>query len=266
MNILNMSSLVSSIIVAGFLLFQFQYSYGTNTGDDRIELDNILAKYWSWWSNSPEDQPENNPKCSMGIDTEDSFVFYINPFEIGDVAYDCTDQPIPKGYSIMFPLLISFCSQGDKGLYNKPYQEIRDCALDLDRGKIKGIVSIDDKVIVNLQKDNGNGIDMKPNSTNSLLQSKYYKEIFPTNFVNILASSNTTFTNNWEKPEEFKNSPIYYKAVEHCDCVIIDTNELNPGNHTLKYIVDSVGGESSNNAADKGWKFISTAEYRFAVK
>ena len=78
----------------------------------------------------------------------------------------------------------------------------------------------------------------------------------PSDYVNLLASSNTTIPNNWEKPEEFKNSPIYYKAVEHCDCAIIDQIELNPGNHTLKYIVDSVGGESSINAADKGWKFI----------
>ena len=88
----------------------------------------------------------------------------------------------------------------------------------------------------------------------------------PSDYVNLLASSNTTIPNNWEKPEEFKNSPIYYKAVEHCDCVVIDTNELSPGNNTLKYIVDSVGGESSINAADKGWKFISTAAYQFAVK
>lgn len=261
-----MFSLASCVTIVGLLLFQLQYSYGINTGDDMIEFNKILAKYWAWWDNSPEDQPENNPECSMGIDTEDSFVFYINPFAIGDVVYNCTDEPIPKGYSIMFPLLTSFCSQGDKGLYNKPYQEILDCALDLERGKLRGIVSIDDKVIVNIQKDNGNGIDMKPNSTNNLIQSKYYKEIFPNGFVNFLASSNTTFPNNWEKPEEFRNGPVYYKAVEHCDCIIVDTDELSLGNHTLKYIVDSVGGQSSINAADKGWSFTSTVEYQFAVK
>lgn len=261
-----MLSLFSCIIAVGFLLFQFQYSYGINTGNDPIELEKILAKYWNWWNNSPEDQPEENPKCSMGIDTEDSFVFYVDSFQAGDLIYDCTDKPIPKGYSIMFPILTSFCSQGDKGLYNKPYQEIRDCSLDLDRGNIKGIVSIDDKVIVNLNKDNGNGIDMKPNSTKTLLQNKYYKEIFPSDFVNLLVTSNHTAPNNWEKPEEFKNSPIYYKAVEYCDCVVIDTNELSPGNHTLKYIVDSVGGQSSINAADKGWKFISNATYQFVTQ
>ena len=53
MNMLNMLSLISCIIAAGFLLFQFQNIYGINTGDDLIKLDNILAKYWSWWSNSP---------------------------------------------------------------------------------------------------------------------------------------------------------------------------------------------------------------------
>jgi hypothetical protein len=262
-----MRSLLSCIIVLLLLLFQFQYSFGISAArNNSVELQNILAKYWSWWSNSPEDQPEKNPKCSMGIDTKDSFVFYLEPFEIGDVAYSCTDKPIPKGYSIMFPILTSFCSQGDKGLYNKPFQEIRDCALDLDRGSIKGIVSLDDKVIVNMNKDNGNGIDMKPKLTNNSDQSNYYKEIFPTVFVDLLATKNTTIPNNWEKPEEFKNSPIYYKAVAHCDCVIIDTNNLSPGNHTLKYIVDSVGGQSSINAADKGWKFISTAKYQFAIK
>ena len=128
------------------------------------------------------------------------------------------------------------------GLYSKPFQEIRDCALNLDRGRIKGIVSLDDKVIVDMSKDNGNGIDMKPKLTNNSDQNNYYKEIFPTGFVDLFATKNTTLLNNWEKPEEFKNSPIYHKAVEQCDSVIIDTNNLSPGNHTLKYIVDSVEG------------------------
>lgn len=261
-----MLSLFCCFFAVGLLLFQFQYSYGINTGKDPIALEKILAEYLSWWTNSPEDQPEKNPKCSMGIDNEDSFVFYLDSFEAGDIAYNCSDMPIPKGYSIMFPILTAFCSQGDKGLYNKPYQEIRDCALDLDRGKIKGIVYLDDKVIVNMGKNNGNGIDMKQKSTNNLPQNNYYKEIFPSDFVNLLASSNTTLVNNWEKPEEFEKSPVYYKAVEHCECVIIDTSDLSPGNHTLKYIVDSVGGESSINTADKGWKFISNATYRFVTQ
>jgi hypothetical protein len=261
-----MLSLFCCIVAVGLLLFQFQYTYGVNTGNDHIALEKILGKYWSWWTNSPEDQPEKNPKCSMGIDNEDSFVFYLNSFDAGDLAYNCTDEPIPKGYSIMFPILSSLCSQGDKGLYTKPFQEIRDCALDLDRGKVKGIVFLDGKLIVNMTKDNGNGIDMKPKSANNLTQNKYYKEIFPSDFVNLLASSNTTLANNWEKPEEFEKSAVYYKGVEHCECVIIDTSDLNPGTHKLKYIVDSVGDQSSINAADKGWEFMSNATYQFVTQ
>jgi hypothetical protein len=254
------------VIVVGFLLFQVQYSYGFESGKDSNELAKILAKYWSWWSNSQEDQPEKNPRCSMGIDTLDSFVFLLNPFEVGDVSYNCSDSPIPKGYSMMFPILTAFCSQGDKGLYNKTYQEVRDCALNLDRGKIKGIVSIDDKVIVNITKDNGNGIEMKGILKNNLPQYDYYKEIFSNEFVNLLTTSNTTIPLNWEHPEEFEKGPIYYKAVEHCECVIIDTNDFVPGNHTLKYIVDSMGGKSSIVAADTGWKFRSTATYEIVTQ
>jgi len=254
------------IIASALLLSLFQYSYGINSEKNHIELDKALAKYWSWYSNSPEDQPEKNPKCSMGIDSEDSLVFYLDTFDAGDVKYNCTDNPVPRGYSIMFPILTSFCSRGDVGLYNKSYQEVRDCALDLDRGKVKGVVALDGKVIVNVSKDNGNGIDMKANSTDGPNQNNYYREIYPKGFVDLLATKNTTLPNNWQKPEEFKNNPVNYQAVEHCDCVVIDTNRLSPGNHILKYIVDSVGGQSSINAADKGWKFISTAEYQFAIK
>src|SRR5919112_746544 len=102
----------------------------------------------------------NNPKCSIHIDTNNSIVFLLNPFEAGDNSYDCTENPIPQGYSLLFPLLTSWCSQGDVGLYGKPYEEIRDCALSLDRGTIKGNVAIDGKEIVDIFIDNANGIDM----------------------------------------------------------------------------------------------------------
>jgi hypothetical protein len=261
-----MLSFFLCIIAVGFLIFQFQHSYGVDSVNNSTQLEKILAKYWSWWGNSPEDQPEKNPICSMGTDKNDSFAYFLNPFEVGDVAYDCTSSPIPKGHSIMFPLLTAFCSQGDNGLYKKSYEEIRDCTLNLDRGKVKGIVTLDDKVIVNISKDNGNGIDMKPKLINNLPQYNYYKEILPTGFVDLLTTNKTQFPTNWEKPEEFAKNPIYYKAVVHCDCVIIDPSNLSPGKHTLKYIVDSVGGKSSIDSADKGWKFISNSTYQFETQ
>jgi hypothetical protein len=261
-----MLSFFFCLIAVGFLIFQFQHSYGVDPGNNSTELEKMLGKYWSWWFNSPEDQPEKNPICSMGTDKNNSLVFFINPFEVGDVAYNCTSSPIPRGHSIMFPLLTAFCSQGDNGLYKKSYEEIRDCTLNLDRGRIKGIVTLDDKVIGNISKDNGNGIEMKPKLINNLPQYNYYKEILPSAFVDFLATKNTTNPSNWQKPEEFEKSPIYYKAVVHCDCVIIDTSDLGPGKHTLKYIVDSVGGKSSIDSADKGWKFRSTATYQIATQ
>lgn len=261
-----MLSLFFCLIAVGLLIFQFQVSYGVDSGNNSTELEKILAKYWSWWENSPEDAPEQNPLCSIGDDKNESLVFFINPFEVGEVAYDCTSMPIPKGHSIMFPLLTAFCSQGDNGLYKKSYEEIRDCTLNLDRGKLNGIVTLDDKVIVNISKDNGNGIEMKPKLINNLPQYNYYKEILPTAFVDLLVTNNTAFPTNWEKPEEFAKSPIYYKAVVHCECVIIDTGDLSPGKHTLKYIIDSVGGKSSIDSADKGWKFVSNARYQFETQ
>jgi hypothetical protein len=254
------------LVLVLVLIFQIRPIYGIGLPKDSPELQTILAKYWSWWGNSPEDDPEKDPTCSMGIDSEVSSVFFVNPFEVGDVFYDCTGSPIPKGYSIMFPLLAAFCSQGDKGLYNKSYDEIRECTLNLDRGKVRGIVSIDDKAIVNISKDNGNGIDTKPVLKNFLPQYSYYKEIFSNNFVDLLTTNNTIFANNWEHPEEFEKHPVNYKAVVHCECVIIDSNDISPGNHTLKYTVNSVGGKSSIDAADTGWQFTSTPIYHFTVK
>ena len=64
--------------------------------------------------------------------------------------------------------------------------------------------AIDGKEIVDIFIDNGNGIDMDKNKkvVNNLPQSsQYYKEIFSEEFVDILATSNTTMANNWEKDD-----------------------------------------------------------------
>ena len=97
------------------------------------------------------------------------------------------------------------------------------CALNLDRGIIKGNVAIDGKEIVDIFIDNGNGIDMNKNKkvVNNLPQSsQYYREIFSKEFVDILATNNTTIKNNWET-EEYKKNPTYYNGIVHCDCIII---------------------------------------------
>jgi hypothetical protein len=153
------------------LIFYFQiysvYGIEKEIQSNNRELVQILQNYWQWFGNSPEDSPDNNPKCSMHIDTNNSIVFLLNPFEAGDNSYDCTEPQIPQGYSLLFPLLTSWCSQGDVGLYGKPYEEIRDCALSLERGTIKGNVVIDGKEIVDIFIDNANGIDMDKNKKSS---------------------------------------------------------------------------------------------------
>jgi hypothetical protein len=231
-----------------------------------VKLDNLLGKYWSWWQNSPEDAPENNPKCSMHANVNDSFIFFMNPFETGNTTFDCSDDPISKGYSIMFPLITSFCSQGDKGLYGGSYEEIRSCALDLDRGVINGVVSINGKEVVNIIVNNGDGVSTKPIVKNELPILNYYHNILSKQFVDLSVTKNTTIPNNWEKPQEFENNPIYYKAVVHCECIIINSTELREGANTLKYTTDSTGGKSSINLSDKGWSFVSVTTYKFTVR
>ena len=88
--------------------------------------------------------------------------------------------------------------------------------------------------------DNSNGIDMqkKKKVVNNLPQNQYYKEIFSEEFVDILATSNTTMANNWEK-DDYKRNPIYYNGVMYCDCILIDTTELNIGLHDLQYTISA---------------------------
>jgi hypothetical protein len=249
-------------------MLSIQSSYGieNTTRTDLIDHEKILGKYWSWWVNSPDDSPEANPKCSVDIDTQDSFVFLLDSFAADDAVYNCSGYPIPKGYSILFPLLTSFCSQGDNGLYGASYDKILDCSLNLDRGKVRAIVSINDKEIVNIIKDNGNGIEMKGRLQNNLPQLKYYKEIVPTKFVELLVTSNNTSPTNWEKPQDFEKGPINYNAVFHCDCVIIDTGELTPGDYVLKYIVNAEAGKSTINLSDEGWQFRSNTTYHLLIQ
>jgi hypothetical protein len=256
-------------ILFAFSFLQIYNSYGIEkmiqTNDE--DLVQILEQYWQWWSNSPDDNPDNDPICSLHSNKEYSVTFLQNPFETGDTSYDCTENPIPQGNLIFFPLITSFCSQGDVGLIDKPYNQISNCALNLDRGTIKGKVIIDGNEIVNLLINNGNGIDMDKNKKiiNNFPQTKHYKEIFSKEFVDILASNNTIHTNNWET-DDYKTRSVHYNGVVHCDCIIIDTNELEKGSHNLQYIVSAKAEPPSPNLIADKWDFTSTTNYKFVLK
>jgi hypothetical protein len=256
-------------------IFQIDHSYGieneTKENDDD-KLLKVLEKWWMWWSNTPEDHPDipetPKPICSIDIDTEYSFVFLQDPFDMGKNSYDCTGNIIPKSYSILFPLLTSFCSQGDNGLVGKSYEEIRDCTLNLNRGAIKGNVLVDGKEIVNIFINNGNGMDIlsgKKVIQNSL-QPTYYKEIFSKDFIKILATNETTYKLNWANPDEFKHSPVIYKGVIYCDCIIINMAELKSGIHTIEYRVSAVATNPSPNLMSEGWNFNSNTIYKFTIQ
>ena len=152
-------------------------------------------------------------------------------------------------------------------MYGKPYEEISNCALSLDRGTIKGKVVIDGKEIVDVFIDNGNGIDMNKNKkvVNNLPQFPYYKEIFAKEFVNILATSNTTFPNNWEK-DEYKENPIYYKGVVHCDCILLDTDKFDMRQHTLEYTISAKAEPPSPNLMTDKWDFTSNTNYKLVIQ
>lgn len=253
-------------------LFYFQivniYGIENETQSDKNEqLVPILEKYWQWWGNSPEDTPDNNPTCSIRISENLSFVFLQNSFETDNTSYDCTNTPISQGYSILFPLITSFCSQGDVGLFDKPLKEIKDCALNLDRGTIKGKVTLDGKKIVDISIDNSNGIDMDKNKkvSNNLLQNQHYKEIFSKNFIDFLVTNKTIFLNNWEK-EDYKIKPVYYNGIIHCDCIILDTSKWNPGNHTLEYIISAKAESPSPILITDRWDFVSTTKYKLIIQ
>jgi len=256
------------LILVFFVQLHFSYGLENEVQNDNKELVKVLENYWQWWSNSPEDNPDNEPSCSININTNYSFVYLQNPFETGDTTYDCIENPIPKGYFIFFPLITSFCSQGDVGLSGASYEQIRNCALNLDRGIIKGTVIIDGKEVVDVSIDNGNGISMNNNKNiiNNLPESSsYYQEIFSQEFINILATNKTIHENNWEN-DEYKTHPVYYNGVVHCDCIIIDTSGWNTGSHTLEYTVSAKAAPPSPNLIADKWDFTSTTNYKLVIQ
>jgi hypothetical protein len=245
-----------------------QNSYGLeNSTTENPKLVEILERYWQWWSNSPEDNPDNDPKCSIDFDRKNSFIYLQNPFGSGNTNYDCTENPIPHGYYILFPLITSFCSQGDVGLKDKPYEEVRNCVLNLDRGTIKGKVMLDGNEIVNLFIDNGNGIDIveKKQIVNNLPDNRYYKEIFSQDFVDILATNNTIHINNWEN-DEYKSGAVYYKGVVHCDCIIINTRDMEVGTHSLEYLISANAKPLSQFFIADQWDFTSNTNYKLKIQ
>jgi len=263
-----MFKLIISIVLLMFIYLQLYntYGYSMEVQNDEISLVKILERYFQWWINSPEDNPDSSPICSMNIDKEYFFIFLQNSFETENTNYDCTKNPITKGYSILFPLIASFCSEGDAGLPNTSYEQILNCALNLDRGIIKGNVILDGKEIVNIYIDNGNGIDMKKDKKiiNNLPQT-YYREILSKEFVDILATNKTTIKNNWAT-QEYNKHPIYYNGIVHCDCIIIDTNKFSLGDHTLEYIVYAKANPPSPTLPVDKWEFKSTTKYKLTVQ
>jgi hypothetical protein len=257
------------VILTFIFYFQTHSVYGIEKEiqSNNKELVQFLQNYWQWWGNSPEDTPDNNPKCSIHIDTNNSIVFLLNPFETGDNSYDCTENTIPYGYLIFFPLLSSWCSQGDVGLFDKSYNELKNCAFNLQRGTIQGKILFDNKEIVNMFIDNSNGIDMqkKKKVVNNLPQNQNYKEIFSEEFVDILATSNTTMTNNWEK-DDYKRNPIYYNGVMYCDCILINTTELKIGLHDLQYTISAKADPPSPTLIADRWDFTSNTNYKLVIQ
>jgi hypothetical protein len=56
------------------LIFYFQtysiYGIEKENQTNNKQLVQFLQNYWQWFGNSPEDSPDNNPKCSIHIDTK----------------------------------------------------------------------------------------------------------------------------------------------------------------------------------------------------
>lgn len=263
-----MSLSLVSIVFIVLIYFQIYSSYGVERAfqNEDISFVKILERYWQWWINSPEDNPDMDPKCSMNIDKEYSFIFLQNSFETENTNYDCTESTISKGYSILFPLITSFCSEGDAGLPNTSYEQILNCALNLDRGIVKGNVFLDGKEIVDISIDNSKGIDIEKNKkiTNNLNQT-YYKEILSKELIDILATNKTTIKNNWAT-EEYNIHPVYYNGIIHCDCIIINTNEFNIGDHTLEYIIYAKAEPTSPTLPVDKWEFKSTTTYKLKIQ
>ena len=261
-----MKKFIIIIFLINFFVIHNSYSIENSQKYDS-KLIHVLESYWQWWLNSPEDNPDNDPKCSIEINKNYSVVFLQNPFESEDNSYDCTENPIPYGYSIFFPLLSSWCSQGDVGLFDKSYDELKNCAFNLQRGTIQGKILFDDKEIVNIFIDNSNGIDMqdKKKVVNNLPQNQYYKEIFSEEFVDILATNKTIFVNNWEK-DDYKRNPIYYNAVMYCDCILINSSELGIGHHNLQYTISAEAKPPSPNFVADQWSFTSRTNYQLLIQ
>ena len=257
-----------SIIFIVLIYYQISYSYSVDSEirNENASMVKILERYWQWWINSPEDNPDMTPKCSMQIDKEHSFIFLQNSFETENTDYNCTDSPITKGYSILFPLITSFCSEGDAGLPNTSHDQILACALNLDRGIVKGNVFLDGKEIVDISIDNGNGIDIEKNKkiTNNLPQT-YYREILSKEFVDILATNKTTLKNNWAT-DEHNIHPVYYDGIVHCDCIIINTNDFSTREHTLEYIIYAKAEPPSPTLPVDKWEFKSTTKYKLIIQ
>ncbi len=302
-----------TIIISSFIIFlnnveiQAQNGNSSNNDDDDV---NKLSQYWNWWLNVIEDFPieklddfnilkdkpivqhllslnqkdENfdyMPKCSMGINTTNQIVFLLNPFEKGTLNFDCKNEQIPKGYSILFPAITSFCSRGDAGLYNMDFKSVRNCALNLDRGNVKVGVFLDDKkvtdVVINnkysfndlpqLRIDNSNIMDFTSMKNNLPANQTYYKQIFSKEFVDLIVTDNATISvpNGWEHPTEFTKNPIRYESVLHCDCIIVNTLDLSKGDHILEYVTIAKSGKNTHNLDSKEWNFESKISYAITI-
>jgi hypothetical protein len=241
----------------------FSRSFGLSekaSNSDSIDFEKLLAMYWNWWLNLPE---EANPTEDDGqtvknkcvIHNAGSVVFLLDSFSLKNFNQECE---IPVGSSIFFPFYTAWCDNGIKDLYGeKSYERVLNCALDDDRGIVTMEAWLDGKKIIDVVVDNTDIHNLKV-LKNNLPQSTYYKEIRTSSFYNQTVTNKTQYTDH-EKPEEFRSSPAIYQGVAHCFCGFI--SNMSNGDHELVYHTDLKG----STGADGSWDFESEVTYKFSV-
>jgi len=235
---------------------------GTSSNIDDASFEKLLADYQNWNINVTA---ENFPDPNKGIIGSSCVIklgsvnFLLDPYDKYNMPIQTCE--IASGSSLLFPFLLGWCDTASTGNTNMSYAQLLNCALKSDKGIITMEAVLDGKPIINIQVDNNNYNKSKINYPIPL-KNDNYKEIITHNEFDLTISNNTRMPrDSYNNAEEFKSTPVDYKAAAQCFCGYIDN--LPNGDHTLTYstiVAGSVGASKSEQ--DQNTKI----EYKLKVR
>ena len=226
---------ISSIWLAFVPAYGVEF-YSKDESPFGISNSDWVAKFWNWDFSLPQEVTGLNENGCL-IHKENSMVMLPDTSLGGVWNQNCT---ISRNDGILIPIWTGECNAGEKDCLGKPFEDLSKAARDIDLGKIKGLVKVDNIPVATLDAQ-----DYKTNISNNVT------EVYTKQF-------NATIPNDSRMKTEDKSYGKTFPGAAHGWFVFL--KPLQPGNHTV-YYQNSVESTSLSGAGN-----VNSAQFTYLFK